>query len=117
MSKATASLLATGQNFEKEVLQSEKPVLVDFWADWCAPCHQVAPTIAALAAEFEGRATVAKVNVDEEPELAARYGIRSIPSLLLFQRGEVADRLVGVQSKALLAERLEAASRAAESEV
>ena len=96
----------TEDNFEREVLRSEQPVLIDFWADWCAPCHQMAPTIEELAHEFDGTATVAKLNVDKEPELARRYGIRSIPSLLFFRSGEAVDRIAGVQPKRVLSEKL-----------
>ena len=96
----------TEDNFEREVLRSEQPVLVDFWADWCAPCHQMAPMIEELALEFDGTATVAKLNVDEEPELARRYGIRSIPSLLFFRSGGAGDRIAGVQPKRVLSEKL-----------
>ena len=96
----------TEDNFEREVLRSEQPVLVDFWADWCAPCHQMAPMIEELAHEFDGTATVAKLNVDEEPELARRYSIRSIPSLLFFRSGEAVDRIAGVQPKRVLSEKL-----------
>ncbi len=96
----------TEDNFEREVLKSEQPVLVDFWADWCAPCHRIAPAIEELAHEFDGSATIAKLNVDEEPDLARRYGIRSIPSLLLFRSGEVVDRIAGVQPKRVLSEKL-----------
>ncbi len=96
----------TEDNFEREVLKSKQPVLVDFWADWCAPCHRIAPAIEELAHEFDGSATIAKLNVDEQPELARRYGIRSIPSLLLFRSGEVVDRIAGVQPKRVLSEKL-----------
>ena len=96
----------TEDNFEREVLKSEQPVLVDFWADWCAPCHRIAPAIEELAHEFDGSATIAKLNVDEEPELARRYGIRSIPSLLFFRSGEVVDRIAGVRPKRVLSEKL-----------
>ncbi len=96
----------TEDNFESEVLKSDQPVLVDFWADWCAPCHRIAPVIEELAHEFDGTATIAKLNVDEEPELARRYGIRSIPSLLFFRSGEAVNRLAGVQPKRVLSEKL-----------
>ncbi len=105
MSKSPFIIL-TEENFEREVLKSEQPVLVDFWADWCALCHQIAPAIEELAHEFDGSATIAKLNVDEEPELARRYGIRSIPSLLFFRSGEVVDRIAGVQPKRVLSEKL-----------
>jgi thioredoxin 1 len=89
-------------NFEKEVLQSDIPVLVDFWAIWCAPCRMIAPTIDALAEEFEGKVKVCKVNVDENPNLAVRFSIRAIPTLLLFKEGKVVEQLVGVQPKEIL---------------
>jgi thioredoxin 1 len=85
----------TAANWEKEVVQSDKPVLVDFWAVWCSPCRMIAPTIDALAAEYAGRVKVAKVNVDDNEELAARYDIRSIPTLLVFREGRVVDQRVG----------------------
>ncbi len=100
------TLTLTQENFEREVLDAKQPVLVDFWADWCAPCHQIAPAIEELAHEFDGSATIAKLNVDEEPELARRYGIRSIPSLLFFRSGEAVDQITGVQPKRVLSEKL-----------
>ncbi len=83
------------QNFEAEVLQSDQPVLVDFWATWCGPCRMLAPTLELLASRYEGRVKVGKVNVDEHPDLAARYEISSIPAVLLFQNGTVKERLIG----------------------
>ncbi len=85
----------TGQNWESEVTGSSEPVLVDFWAEWCAPCKKVAPLIDALAEEYAGRLKVGKVNVDDDPELAGRFGIMSIPTLLVFRGGQVADQRVG----------------------
>ena len=82
-------------DFDAEVLESSTPVLVDFWADWCVPCRRVSPAVERLAESYEGRLGVAKLNVDDEPELARAYQIRSIPSLLIFRDGEVVDRLVG----------------------
>jgi thioredoxin 1 len=93
-------------NFENEVLQSDVPVLVDFWAEWCGPCKMLAPTIEELAREYKGRAKVAKLNVDEAPAVAEKYGIRSIPTLILFFAGEVVEQAVGVQSKANLVKML-----------
>ena len=92
----------TKQNFEAEVLQSDKPVLVDFWAPWCGPCRMLAPAVAQIAEEYEGKAKVGKVNVDDEPELAARFGISGIPTVLVFKNGQLAETLVGLRPKAEL---------------
>nr|4ULX_A Chain A, LPBCA-L89K THIOREDOXIN [synthetic construct] len=97
----------TDENFEQEVLKSDKPVLVDFWAPWCGPCRMIAPIIEELAKEYEGKVKVVKVNVDENPNTAAQYGIRSIPTLLLFKNGQVVDRKVGAQPKEALKERID----------
>lgn len=87
------------QNFEEDVLKSSQPVLVDFWATWCAPCRMIAPTVDALAEEYAGRAKVGKVNVDDNITVASRYGIRSIPTLLLFNAGQIREQVVGPASK------------------
>jgi thioredoxin 1 len=100
-------------NFTHDVLNSSQPVLVDFWAPWCGPCHVLTPTIEELAVEFDGQATVGKVNVDDHPQLAAQYGIRSIPTVLLFQEGQVVDQTVGVVPKQVLAAKLRALVSAA----
>ena len=97
-----AEVILTKENFEAEVLKSALPVLVDFWAPWCGPCRMLAPTIAQIAEEYEGKIKVCKVNVDDEGELAAQFGIASIPTVLAFKNGEVTDSSVGVKTKAQL---------------
>ncbi|NLM10972.1 MAG: thioredoxin [Clostridiaceae bacterium] len=92
-------LTVTKDNFEKEVLQSEQPVMVDFWAAWCGPCRMIAPTVDQVAEEFQGKAKVVKINVDENGELAEKYRIMTIPTLMVFKDGNVVDSLVGVRSK------------------
>lgn len=100
-------LILTQDNFQSEVLSSTQPVLVDFWATWCGPCKMVAPVVAELATEFNGKAKVGKVDVDAEEELSKKYGISAIPSLLIFKDGKVVDQVVGVRSKAELREKLQ----------
>jgi thioredoxin 1 len=97
----------TDQNFEAEVLKSDKPVLVDFWAEWCGPCRMVAPTVEAVAEEYADRAKFGKLNVDENQSVTARYQIRGIPTLLVFKNGEVQEQYVGVTSKDAIVKMLE----------
>lgn len=94
----------TDQNFSEEVLTSDQPVLVDFWAEWCGPCHAIAPAIEEIAVEYKDKITVGKLNVDHNPDIAAQYGIRSIPSILLFKDGEVNHQVVGSVPKSQIAE-------------
>ena len=94
-------------NFE-EALKGDKPVLVDFWAEWCGPCKMIGPVVEELAGDYERRAIVAKVNVDENPEVAGKYGIRSIPTLLVFKGGEIVDKQVGAVPKSVLDQKLAA---------
>jgi thioredoxin 1 len=102
------ALEITSANFEETVLKSDKPVLVDFWAEWCGPCRMVGPIVDELHTEYDGKAVVGKVNVDDQQEIAAQYGIRNIPTILFFKNGEIVDKNVGVAPKADLAKKIDA---------
>ena len=99
----------TDQNFNAEVLQSDKPVMIDFWAVWCGPCKMIAPFIEELAGEFEDKAKVGKLDVDNNQETAIKYGVRSIPTVLIFKGGKVVDTIIGAVPKVQLKQKLEAA--------
>jgi thioredoxin 1 len=98
----SAEVTVTSKNFDTEVKQSDVPVLVDFWAEWCMPCRMVAPVLEEISLEYQGKVKVAKVNVDQEPDLASAYNIISIPTLLLFKNGEAVKQKVGAAPKAAI---------------
>ncbi|MEX0812858.1 MAG: thioredoxin [Chitinophagales bacterium] len=102
------ALEITDANFENEVLKSDKVTMVDFWAEWCGPCRAIAPVVEELAGEYEGRAQIGKVNVDENPGVASKFGIRNIPTILFIKNGEVVDKQVGAVPKNVLAEKIDA---------
>ena len=103
-----AKALEANDNNFSEIIGGEKPVLVDFWAEWCGPCKMIGPMIDELSAEYEGKAVIAKVNVDHNSALSVKYGIRNIPALMIFKNGEVVDRIIGVQPKYVLEQKLQA---------
>jgi thioredoxin 1 len=103
----TSTITVNDENFDDEVLRSDIPVLVDFWAEWCGPCKVVGPTVEALASDYQGKVKVAKLNVDDNPEAAGRFGVRSIPTLIVFKDGEAQQAAVGVKPKGQLAEMID----------
>jgi thioredoxin 1 len=101
------AIVLNDANFDATI-NSDKPVLVDFWAEWCGPCKMIGPVVEELAGDYEGKAVIGKLNVDENPSVTARFGIRSIPTLLVFKGGQIVDKQVGAVPKSVLAQKLEA---------
>ncbi|MCC5945335.1 MAG: thioredoxin [Bernardetiaceae bacterium] len=100
---------ATSDNFES-LIASDKPVVVDFWAEWCGPCQMMMPIVDEIAKEYEGKATICKVNVDDQAELSTKFGIRSIPTIMFFKNGEMKEKITGAANKKVLTERIDALS-------
>ena len=103
----TNTVTVTDENFDDQVIQSEIPVLVDFWAEWCGPCKVIGPTLEALAADYNEKVKIAKLNIDDCPDTAGRFGVRSIPTLIVFKDGEAQEAAIGVRPKGQLAELIE----------
>lgn len=97
----------TDSNFEELILNSDKPALIDFWAEWCGPCRMIGPIVEEMSSEYDGKAVIAKLNVDENPEVCSKYGIRNIPTILFFKNGEVADKQVGAVPKNTLVQKID----------
>ncbi len=102
-----ALVTITDDNFEEEVLKSDKPVLIDFWATWCGPCRMIAPIVEEMATEYEGKAKIGKLDVDSNQQTSIKYGVRSIPTLLLFKEGELKETIIGAVPKTQLVDKLE----------
>lgn len=108
MTTATSPVVLTQENFDRLVLQSAQPVLIDFWAAWCGPCRMLSPIVEQVASAFAGRVLVAKLNIDDYPRLATRYGVQAVPTLLFFQNGRAVDQIVGVVAADTIAAKLNA---------
>ncbi|MBL7928640.1 MAG: thioredoxin [Bacteroidia bacterium] len=102
------AITITDNNFDEVVMKSDKPVLVDFWAEWCGPCRMVGPIVEELSKEYDGKAVIGKLDVDSNPNVSMQFGIRNIPTLLIFKNGQVVDKQVGVAPKAVLAQKINA---------